>query len=119
MKPYHFRPLASAAYEILSATDDTVAIGIDLHISESNDNSDLVWFDTTKERIKKIVKIIVDIYDLFVFASEDDTIYVVRPLSLEKFKTRIAPRYPNAGDVSNVTTESEMTKLLFQSMEGM
>ncbi len=117
MRPIHFRPEHTAAYEINSATDDTVAVGIDLQISD--EDSSLIWFDTTKERIKKIVTIVVDIYDLLVFVSEDQTIYVVRPLSLEKFKTRIAPRYPNAGDVSQIMTEEEMTKLLFQSMEGM
>ncbi len=116
--PVHFHPEPQKAYEIISDSDETVLIGIDMAIRKSDDRTYLVWFDTTKERIFDIKVIIIDHADLFVFVSSNEHSYAILPLTFERFKTRIVPRHPDPHSADDITTEDQMITALFQTIEG-
>ncbi len=76
-------------YYVTSSTDETVLLAIDPIM----DNDTITWFDTNKERIKPILKIIDDSEEKFCFVTHDgletSDQYVFTPLTVDLYEQHV------------------------------
>ncbi len=79
-------------YYVTSSTDETVLLAIDPIM----DNDTITWFDTNKERIKPILKIIDDSEEKFSFISrnglEASDQYVFTTLTVDLYEQHVKQR---------------------------
>jgi hypothetical protein len=100
------KKLPGKVYYVYSPDDDTVLIAMDVIISDNN----IRWFDTIKERIMTIEKILSDNSSEFVFKrsqEEGGQIYTFVPLTLNIYKEKVKQYLVSPQDFEN---EEEMFK---------
>jgi hypothetical protein len=92
-------------YFVESPEDQTVLVAIDAFYVPRSQT--IHWFDTVKERIKKVNEIIEIGPEKLVFRDETGTTYAFQKLTLEIFNERVKAKMVNVGDWK---TEEEMEK---------
>ncbi len=104
-----FKPL----YFVSSESDSTVLLAMDIRISNDIENT-IRWFDSVKERIMHIEKIIDQSPLHFVFQrkSGKNEVYTFVPLTLEIYNREVKNRIliPH-----NFATEDEMTNAFLET----
>lgn len=95
--------LPGRVYFVESAADDTVRIALDV----TNDGTYVRWFDTIKERIMKIEKIVDENLEHFVFErakDEGNGTYTFVPMTLEIFRAKVKQHILIPQDFKNEET---------------
>lgn len=80
--------LSSRVYYVFSDTDSTVLIALSVQFNEKN----VLWFDTIKQRIMAIEKIVDSSHQHFVFERaliEGGGIYTFVPMTLEIYNNKV------------------------------
>jgi hypothetical protein len=86
---FNFNP--ETIYSVESETDSTVVVAIKPKFSTIDGINYVLWFDTNRDRMIEIERIL-EVTDLqFSFKSDDSQKYSFKPLTSDYFKTKIAP----------------------------
>jgi hypothetical protein len=86
---FNFNP--ETIYSVESETDTTVVVAIKPNFSTIDGINYVLWFDTNRDRMIKIERVLEDTDLQFAFRSDDDQQYSFKPLTADYFKTKIWP----------------------------
>lgn len=97
---------------VSSAQDDSVMVAFNIH----EDGNVLSWFDTIKERIMEIEKVLEDTEDKFAFlrASDRKEIYEFVPMTLEIYRAKVKDKLISGRDFD---TEKVMHEALINTID--
>jgi hypothetical protein len=88
-------------YYVTCLTDNTVLVAIDLR----TDKEYVRWFDSTKERMMKIGKILEQTKDKFVFERDTNDkggIYTFQPLTLDAYHQQVMSQLHGGHQVKSI-----------------
>ena len=94
------KKLPAKIYYVTSSQDQTVLLALEVKIRDNL----IQWFDTVKDRMMKIGKIIVEDDSRFVFersANEGGGNYIFVPLTLEIYREKVKNRLLAGRDFNN------------------
>jgi len=101
--------LIHRVYYVFSEKDSTVLIALDIYFNERN----VRWFDTIKERIMTIEKVIDPSHEHFAFkrvSAEGGAVYTFVPMTLEIYNNKIKHRILSPQEL----TDQEKLLLAFE-----
>jgi len=82
------RRLPERVYYVASPTDATVLVAMDVQIEDGY----VKWFDTVKERMMKLGRVVEDTQRDFTFEREGGGVYSFTPLTIELYEQEIKHR---------------------------
>ena len=81
-KTYKF---SNRVYNVISQQDDTVVLAVDPKFQ----GNFLTWFDTVKERMKPVERVIKADTNEFSFISDNEVIYTFLPLTIDLYENNV------------------------------